>query len=410
MQDGGSALLFACDVGERAFEDPARQQSVFTACLVEALSGRAAPVGSLTVADVAEYVQRQVRAWAREHGKRQNPQMETFGPAKIVLGTVSAPAPVVEGGAVERLSTKATLLVTSTPSGAAIFLNGQDSGQKTPATLQVPVGEQPEKLAVSLKLDGYEEAPFRVTLERGKQTKLDGGALEKRAVRIPSPPTGGGQAGQTKINPKDGAEMIFIPAGAFQMGEEDLSTAIGAHPRRTVNLPGYWIYKNLVTVAQYKKFCQATGRQMPEAPRWGLKDDHPVVNVTAADAEAYCRWAGVRLPSEEEWEKAARGTDGRKYPWGNEWDPSKCANSVGATLSSTMAAGSFPQGASPYGVLDMAGNVGQLTSSSYDARYRVVCGSSWSDVIPDIFRVACRGLDLPNSRGNGSGFRGAAGP
>ncbi len=321
------------------------------------------------------------------------------------------------GGAVERLSTKATLLVTSTPSGASIFLNGQDSGQKTPATLQVPVGEQPEKLPVSLKLKGYEEAPFRVTLERGKQTRLDGGALEKRAVGTTSGAAIGAarptnaRRGDVWVNPKDGAEMIFIPAGAFQMGDEELANVSDQNGRRTMSLPGYWIYKNLVTVAQYRKFCNETGRQMPRAPMWGWKSNHPVVNVSALDADAYCAWAGVRLPSEEEWEKAARGTDGRKYPWGNKWDPSRCQCSATIAGDATTAAvGSFPQGASPYGVLDMAGNVSQYTSSSFDTSHRVVRGGACDCADPSFFRSALRSPDDPNYSGKYVGFRGAAGP
>lgn len=112
--------------------------------------------------------------------------------------------------------------------------------------------------------------------------------------------------------------------------------------QRKVYLDGYWMYKYEVTVAQYRKFCKATGRTMPNVPRWGWKDDHPMVNADPVLAEAYAKWAGCRLPTEAEWEKAARGTDGRRYPWGNKWDVRKCVNSVKDRLQGTKPVGSCP--------------------------------------------------------------------
>jgi formylglycine-generating enzyme required for sulfatase activity len=232
------------------------------------------------------------------------------------------------------------------------------------------------------------------------------------------------RAGEERINPKDGAVMIYIPAGEFLMGSNDGYNA--EKPQHRVYLDGYWIYKYPVTVAQYRKFCRVTGRQEPPPPDWGWKDDHPIVNVTWHDAVAYCQWAGVRLPTEAEWEKAARGTDGRKYPWGNEWDGSKCANSVGTNnLHSTVPVGSYPQGVSPYGVHDMAGNVWEWCSSLYrpypyradDGREeigknvagkrRVLRGGSWDSDVGD-FRAAYRGGSNPGDWWFDVGFRCAA--
>src|SRR5580704_10252336 len=121
---------------------------------------------------------------------------------------------------------------------------------------------------------------------------------------------------QTKINEKDGAEMVWVPDGEFIMGGD----AYGAKPRRTVHTAGYWIYKYPVTVEQYTRYCTENGVDWPKKPDWGYRHNHPVVNVSWHEAATYCKWADVSLPTEAQWEKAARGTDGREYPWGDAWD------------------------------------------------------------------------------------------
>jgi serine/threonine-protein kinase len=223
---------------------------------------------------------------------------------------------------------------------------------------------------------------------------------------------------ETRINSKDGATMIKIPAGEFLMGSNDGDD--DEKPPHKVTLDGYWIYKYEVTVAQYRKFCNATGRQMPDAPSWGWKDNHPIVNVSWDDAEAYAQWAGVRLPTEAEWEKAARGTDGRKYPWGNEWDASKC-NNYETGPNQTTPVGSYPQGVSPFGVHDMAGNVWEWCADWYDGNYyrsapsknptgpssgnyRALRGGSWLYVDNDC-RAAVRNDNAPAVRNSNDGFR-----
>lgn len=223
-------------------------------------------------------------------------------------------------------------------------------------------------------------------------------------VAMPKPPAG------AKINPKDGAVMIKVPAGEFIMGSggggDDFALASPAHK---VKLKAYYIYQNDVTVGMYKKFCAVTGRSMPHPPAWGWNNaDYPMGDVTWYDACAYARWAGAALPTEAEWEKAARGTDGRNYPWGNVWDPAKCANSVGAAASTPQPVGSFPAGASPYGVLDMAGNVMQWCADAwYGQPYnskkkpytaggptvgqsRVVRGGSYNSFNPEYFECTFR--------------------
>ena len=213
-------------------------------------------------------------------------------------------------------------------------------------------------------------------------------------------------------------ELVCVPAGPFTMGSNDIDDGKPAH---TVDLPEYWIGKHPVTNEEYAQFVRATGRAVPEGwqgnkPPSG-KEKHPVVNVSWHDAVAYCRWLSemtgksYRLPTEAEWEKAARGTDRRQYPWGDQWDAKRCNTTEGGA-NSTTPVGQYPRGASPYGALDMAGNVWEWCSSLYqpypyradDGRedvtasaYRVLRGGSWSSDRYDA-RCACRYRGDPDNR------------
>jgi formylglycine-generating enzyme required for sulfatase activity len=192
---------------------------------------------------------------------------------------------------------------------------------------------------------------------------------EPPVVPAPNPVV---QSIRTKINPKDGAEMVLVPAGEFTRG--NVKGSEDEKPQRQIYLDEYWIYKTEVTVAQYRRFCTATNRKMPQTPRWGWNDDHPVVGVDWEDAQAYCKWAGVRLPTEAEWEKAARGTDSRTYPWGEAFDSAnvQSATQRGSGVKSTMSVGAFPTGASPYGCVDMAGNAEEWCADWYFAGYYAI--------------------------------------
>ena len=174
---------------------------------------------------------------------------------------------------------------------------------------------------------------------------------------------------------KDGAVMIFIPAGKFLMGSPEGEGSDDEHPPHEVFLNAFYIDKYEVTNAQYKLFTDATGH--PGSHLWNDEEynhlDQPMVAATWRDAVAYAEWAGKRLPTEAEWEKSARGTDSRKYPWGNEWDGSKCNYRAwvgdGHYRIYLALVGSFPDGASPYGVMDMAGNVLEWCADWYDKDY-----------------------------------------
>ncbi len=180
------------------------------------------------------------------------------------------------------------------------------------------------------------------------------------------------------------APMVTIPAGPFLMGSDrniDGNALSDETPQHTVILNSYKIAKYPLTVAEYACFIQATGRSAPQGYSAQLqRQDNPVYNISWSDALAYVEWlAGVsgepyRLPTEAEWEKAARGDDGRIYPWGNEWAPGRANvaegvfSALGRTFFSgaqvrTTPVGSYPQDISPYGLMDVAGNVCEWTST-----------------------------------------------
>jgi iron(II)-dependent oxidoreductase len=186
----------------------------------------------------------------------------------------------------------------------------------------------------------------------------------------------------TQVQSAAARSMAQIPAGAFMMGSEDGPQ--DERPQHRVELPAFSIDRTPVTNSQFAKFLNATGPRGPQGERYYDVEDndarvhrgdgkwladagsegHPVVEASWYGALAYCRWLGKRLPTEAEWEKAARGTDGRKYPWGNEL-PDRSRAHFGAGWNDLRPVGSFPKGASPYGVFDMAGNGWEWVSSAY---------------------------------------------
>ncbi len=170
--------------------------------------------------------------------------------------------------------------------------------------------------------------------------------------------------GQISVVP---ADMIAIPGGEFMMGREDGNDY--EKPVHPVNVGPFLIDKSEVTNEQYSQFVRQTRHQPPSHWPKGQyqigKATIPVVNVSWYDAKDYCEWSGKRLPTEEEWEFAARGKDGRLYPYGgNQWKP-RFSNAKEVGLEEPQPVGSYPDGASPFGVLDMAGNAAEWTASDY---------------------------------------------
>jgi formylglycine-generating enzyme required for sulfatase activity len=179
--------------------------------------------------------------------------------------------------------------------------------------------------------------------------------------------------GNTRTNATDGAALVWVPATTFSMG--NVGGAVDELPVHTVSVDAFWMGQSEVSVAQYTAFCTATSRTMPTAPAWGWRDSDPMTGVTWDDAAAYAAWAGGRLPTEAEWEAAARGTDGRGYPWGDTWegwDTAKCNDlSTGPyrPARTVLDVANYPQGVSPVGAYQMLGNVREWTADWYAADY-----------------------------------------
>ncbi len=236
---------------------------------------------------------------------------------------------------------------------------------------------------------------------------------------------------------KDGAPMVLVPAGPFPMGVPSGARDGGRdeYPNHSVNLDAFYIDRYEVTNGRYLEFIRATGHRKPQHPNKPKKNlwqagmmpesvsDRPVVNVDWADADAYCAWAGKRLPTEAEWEKAARGTDDRRFPWGDVEPTDKHLNFSQQWIGerTLMPVGSYPSGQSPYGVHDMAGNVFEWVADWYDARYyeqspeknptgpasgdrKVVRGSGWQSETPTV-RIFTRFGSDPKVRNESTGFR-----
>ncbi len=296
---------------------------------------------------------------------------------------------------------------------------------------------------------GEQPAPITVepTYRRGRTSvaRAPGGgrrpAVSPPVGRVPGPgPTGPSTPPSevtTAVWERDGAVMVQVLGGTFRMGSTTGDESEG--PVREVSIDTFWIDRTEVTNEQYKKFVDATGRPVPYvAESWAKpynwdraartypdgKGNHPVVLVSWDEAAAYALWAGKRLPTEAEWEYAARGPGSRTYPWGNAWDASRCNWLSDALVEGLAPVGSYPSGASWCGALDMAGNVWEwcadwFAPDAYSAaarrnpsgpvtgRYRVLRGGSWGSPA-DLCRSSARAFRPPYARSDAAGFRCAA--
>jgi serine/threonine-protein kinase len=245
----------------------------------------------------------------------------------------------------------------------------------------------------------------------------------------------------------DGATLVYVPEGEFTMGSDG---NLDEQPVHKINLNAFWIDQNEVTNTLFSAFVDATGYQTDaENLGWSYawddlnwsktieadwqhpngadsnilgKEEHPVVQVSWNDAAAYCQWAGRRLPTEAEWEKAARGTDQRDYPWGNKTPNADLLNFLN-NIGDTTEVGRYPNGVSPYGAYDMAGNVWEWVNDWYRSDYyaaiednapspqgpaygdgRVLRGGSWINYY-SVVRSADRNWSNPMFSFSSYGFR-----
>jgi len=261
-------------------------------------------------------------------------------------------------------------------------------------------------------------------------------AITETSVPAPAIPALG--IGSTMTSDKDGMILLYVPAGKFIMGnhaEDAFAVCSGIRsdcqldafadeaPPHEVDLPAFWIDQTEVTNKMYAG-CVLDGKcsQPSDTSHFASSNyaNHPVVYVSWNDAKSYCDWRGLRLPTEAEWEKAAGGTDQRVFPWGNDLPSNNLANFNGQ-VGDTTEVGRYPGGVSPYGALDMAGNVWEWVADWYDETYyqkspssnplgpdsgewRVYRGGSWYN-FPDVVRSAVRGAEPPNTFKNSIGFR-----
>ena len=194
------------------------------------------------------------------------------------------------------------------------------------------------------------------------------------------------QAVTKKKQPKIPSGMVYVPAGDFIIGWDENDQEV------KIFTEAFYIDQYEVSNEDYKKFTDVTGHRHPKHPletKYDVWDGdtfpltlakHPVVNVSWEDVVAYARWKGKRLPTEVEWEKAARGIDGRLYPWGNRFEKNNCRSGE-SEKKGTSPVGSYLFGASPYGCFDLAGNVWEWSSTLYDDKHKwhLACGGSWRD-------------------------------
>jgi formylglycine-generating enzyme required for sulfatase activity/uncharacterized caspase-like protein len=284
------------------------------------------------------------------------------------------------------------LVVRNAPAGARLFLGNEEHDDLAqPLLLDIAA---PERIVMAtIEARGHKRLKTPVSFKRGFATTWNVQMEPDAIVTVPNERT-----------TPDGATMVWVPYGLFWLGSEDKVGQEDERPMRKVEIPkGYWIDKTEVTVAQYRAFCKANNDLMPPAPSWGWRDDDPMVNVTYDEAVAYAKWAKKRLPTEAEWEKAARGDQALAYPWGNQFSSEKAVVRVtGIRRSSPSYVGSIPEGASPYGALDMSGNVAEWCSDWYMNNYYRYCETK-----PDSDKInfgRLIGKALRNKKGKALGF------
>ncbi|MDE0636607.1 MAG: SUMF1/EgtB/PvdO family nonheme iron enzyme [Candidatus Poribacteria bacterium] len=455
-------------------DEPVPDRSEFKKAFLNILEGRVeepTPDGYLTGVELGDYLYRTVPKFSKgqhpQHGKIHDQQLNT-GDFVFVLPQNDQNSS--EDTGIE-LNTIATLNIISTPEGAKVYVDSTLIGTTPLRSYQVDTGVRLEKqVNVGLELSGYKSRVKRITLKGGQQLpwdvhleKIEREPIQPKPSVPETPPETDPSISEEKllisrntlqtIVGKDGTEMVLIPAGEFQMG---YNGAASTKPVHIVYLDAFYIDKYEVTVGQYNQFVRATGHR--PLPDWVFKysttDQHPVVGVTWHDALAYAKWAGKRLPTEAEWEKAARGgLVGKRHAWGDAapdgtqcnfadknlskiWDREKkpednrADKNIDDGYAYAAPVGSYP--ANGYGLYDMGGNVTEWCFDAYDKSFymnsprqnpiaqivvkdgennivainklRVSRAGSWSDGISGIWIASRIGVN-PKEAAPNMGFR-----
>ena len=328
-----------------------------------------------------------------------------------------------EGVPREPVVTYGSLAVTADVPGAEILLDGGFVGRVSagePVVLHnVPVGQRE---IVVRDFSGREARRSLVVKEgRTADAALDVLNLPPNSGEASLVPIGANPQGHEEYwRVRDGAMVVRVPAGEFLMGSTTNRGQDDERPQRKVHVSEFLIDKTEVTWRQFREFVAATGGSIEREPIWGSPDKYPASFILWDEAKAYCEWVGGRLPTEAEWEKAARGSDGRAYPWGDRWDARHC-NSISGGMHQPESVGSYPGCVSPYGVLDMPGSVWEWCADRYaedayeggpgrdpagpdSGRLKVKRGGAWMSQ-PTWLRAAYRGKGSPTSRNADHGFR-----
>ena len=370
---------------------------------------------------------------------------------EVVLATFTLPA---EEPSAEPTSVPLSLVLTSESPPATREPTKVTSG---------PIAASESLTATSVSLTATSvlltATSVSLTTTSGQPVALTATHVQQGATHVPVSATL--DIGSTIVG-QDGMTLLYVPEGEFVRGSEegDSDAYDNEHPQRPIYLDAFWIDQTEVTNEMFATFLNEQGNQEEGGATWLEIDsravlieesggtfrpkegfaNHPVIEVTWYGAKAYCEWAGRRLPTEAEWEKAARGTDGRKYPWGNEPVAGNLVNlcdknctvppineSVDDGYEFTAPVGSYPLGASPYGAWDMAGNVWEWVADWYDAKYykdapegnpqgpttgeyRAVRGGSWYTYVARAVRAGLRAGDAPAVRDVNVGLRCARSP
>ena len=450
-------VLTAGRKGERAIEEGGH--GLFTRRLLDGLRGLGDTEGRgfITAAQLAAWITPRV---VRDSKGRMTPQygkLDGEGQFVFVMPTAQVVAvqpppeptrPTVREDVKRELG---SLAVSARVEGVEVFLGDQRIGETKPGRPLVLENLVAGAYRVKARKSGHKAWERDVQVAPNHRTDV---AIDIEPLAPPN-----------VIKADDGVDMVVIPAGAFWMGtaKEELPALVEAckgqgrdeaqcralfereQPRHRVVLEGFYLDRFEVTNARFERFVvsarhrttaeregsgwvhrvkdgwvevKGASWKTPDGPRTDRTPDGPVVQVSWDDARAYCGWAGKRLPTEAEWEKAARGTDGRRYPWGDEWDPSRVKRE---SARGPTSVGSYPGGVSPYGVHDMAGNVWEWVADWYDrdyyrrspernptgpptAQFKVLRGGSWADT-PISLRSAYRDVAPQESRNAYLGFR-----